>query len=246
MLPFKEKRTRTDGRLSPDEKTIYFSSEGALWQAARASLDAPFEGDRKILDSAEESEMNPSVSADGLTLFYAIGTKAQIKVATRTQTADTFNPGKLLSELGADVTQVILAPKGDALYYAQKYDLMMARKAGDKFSNITALDTLNDKEAAYSYEMLSVVSPDEKTIYFASLRPNAAAHPDAKYNYDIYKAARSAISEPFGKAQYMPDLSSAAFNEYPNWMSPDRCRLYLHRVSDGPENGIMIAKRPPG
>lgn len=90
-----------------------------------------------------------------------------------------------------------------------------------------------------SGELAPAPSPDELTLYFGSDRPDAPA----KGNVDIWMTKRAAASDPFEPPLNVQELNTSAL-EWPDWLSPDNCRLYFDR--DGATGRrIYVAERAP-
>jgi hypothetical protein len=82
-----------------------------------------------------------------------------------------------------------------------------------------------------------VLSTDALTIYWNS-KPSGKS----PTGLDIWTATRPALNAPFASLQQVPSLNSAA-DDYPNWISPDGCRLYM--TSDrGGMYEPYVASRP--
>lgn len=95
------------GGISADALTIYFGSNRNgnfdMYQATRATRDAPFENVTLLSPdlSSSRTENFPSVTPDGLTLYFhrsvEVG-KPRIWTATRESTADPFTEGRDLGD----------------------------------------------------------------------------------------------------------------------------------------------------
>jgi hypothetical protein len=59
----------------------------------------------------------------------------------------------------------------------------------------------------------------------------------------IQSATRATTSDNFGALTPSHELDSAE-GEYPTWLSPDQCRLYLTRNVGG-QTDIFVASRSP-
>jgi len=81
-----------------------------------------------------------------------------------------------------------------------------------------------------------VLSADELTMY-VSTRASYSASPH------VAVMTRSDAQAPFGPPVQLHELDSTD-GEYPTWVSPDQCRLYLTRVVDG-HGDLFVASRAP-
>ncbi|MEO8184576.1 MAG: hypothetical protein ABI895_37685 [Deltaproteobacteria bacterium] len=85
------------------------------------------------------------------------------------------------------------------------------------------------------------LTPDELTAYFASTRRDLAGPGD----YDLYRARRSAIAEPFAQPSLVPIVNSA-FSERKAVLSLDGLRLFFSsdRPGVGAGDDIYVSTRP--
>jgi Tol biopolymer transport system component len=118
--------------LSPDGLTLYFDSDrpgGAglydLWFTTRATPTTPFGPAQNLIElNTAVNENTPSITADGLALFYDVSsttTKADIWVATRATTADPFSPGSPVAELdliGSVDTSPSISASGERITFS--------------------------------------------------------------------------------------------------------------------------------
>jgi len=85
------------------------------------------------------------------------------------------------------------------------------------------------------------LTPDELTAYFASTRSDLAGPGD----YDLYRATRSAIAEPFATPSLVPIVNSA-FSERKAVLSVDGLQLFFssNRPGVGTGDDIYVSARP--
>jgi hypothetical protein len=85
------------------------------------------------------------------------------------------------------------------------------------------------------------LTPDELTAYFASNRPDLAGPGD----YDLYRAKRSTIAEPFGQPSLVPLVNSDS-SERKAVLSADGLRLFFSsdRPGLGAGDDIYVSVRP--
>jgi len=121
--------------LIPDELVLFFGGRGIsggyggqdLWMASRTDAASPF-ADVTNLSGLNTSadEGRPSVTADGLTLFFASNRNgvSEIFVATRHSVDVPFGPAEHLSALdapGAGCSQPGVTGDGTTLYFVRGY-----------------------------------------------------------------------------------------------------------------------------
>lgn len=96
--------------------------------------------------------------------------------------------------------------------------------------------------AELSYEGASdqdpTLSPDGRTLYLASDRPDSLA----QGGHDIFVATRLAPSESWGAPVLVPELSSPA-EDLPGCLSADGLRLYMATDRDSPSPNLYLATR---
>jgi hypothetical protein len=87
-----------------------------------------------------------------------------------------------------------------------------------------------------------VLSADGLEIFFASTRGQSGA---AARN-DIWHAVRSTTADGFGAPTRVAELSADATEDFPTWLSPDRCTLMFSSDRPGGNGGldIWMATRP--
>jgi hypothetical protein len=227
-------------RLSADELTIYYAQDPGtvgpsvpaapdIFRATRSSPTDSFPPGAALLDvDAQDTEMDPSVTSDGLTIFYTIdyvnktycttqGGLCIAKASRPSTTAGFTNPTFVVNSPGYQRYPYV-AGSGPTLYYAtssnssQSWDLTSSAGAG-------AFVSINGA----GVETSPVVSPDELVLYFASDRGSEAGG-----QLDIWVATRNSTNDPFGSPTRVEALSTPS-NEYPGFISADGCRLYLTR-----------------
>lgn len=85
-----------------------------------------------------------------------------------------------------------------------------------------------------------VVTPDMLRAYFSSNRAGSQ-------NYDVFTATRATKTDPWSGIVKVPELSGPGA-QYPSWVSPDGCRLYITTSQPDGANAavydIVVAERP--
>ncbi|HEY3666462.1 MAG TPA: hypothetical protein VGL19_10700 [Polyangiaceae bacterium] len=242
-LRFDVNRDRTDGRLSADEKTLYYHAYDGIWVATRPTRDAAFDSDRDLLEQPSVILLLPNIVADGSKLYYTLMAAPPpasselmpgMYVADRPSTADgDFNLGTRLGAFTAGDGSLFMAPNGDHAYFERDNQLWVAQRAGTDFAPATQLTSL---VAPDSFRLMPVVNAEERVLYFASS--------DGSANYDIYEAGWNDDSAAFEDPKPVTELNGPA-PELPSWLSPDGCRLYFHRYDkDWNFPQLMVASKP--
>lgn len=117
-----------------------------------------------------------------------------------------------------------ILPDGGTLYFEGGTDpgnpeLYRASGAPPTFGgSATLLASVNGPTGDFA----PVVTDDELEMFFASDRKTGAS-----IALDIYTSTRTSTSVPFGAPQLVTNLSNDADVDWPLWISPDRCSLYL-------------------
>jgi Tol biopolymer transport system component len=246
-LPLNDTLTPAWGpRLSADQLTLYFTSADDNFVATRATLMDEFSNPVPLaaINSAA-ADMAPSLTADGLTYFLETTRAGDVKIffAKRNAVGEEFSTPVLVEGVNTNDPGVIdfqpyVTPNGDALYFGSTrgpdgdHDLYRAeREAGsDRFQPPVALASINS-----SVDVWPVISPDELTLYFASAR-SLRGSPG---NFDVLMATRGNKQQDFGAVRLVPGVNSPDA-DYPSWISPDACTLYMTR---GPTPAMYVATR---
>lgn len=242
------------GWQTADGLTVYFSrnptggSAFDLYVATRASLDAPFAGARLLEPSRVNTENRPIVTDDGLSLFLECvndASKARIHVSTRSAPSDVFpmhEPVPFETEPAANDFNPWISGDGLHMYFTSDRlgfnDVFTSTRAttASPFGTPMPVTELNSMWGDY----MGALSIDGLEILFESTRDTNFA------NGDIFHALRATPTEPFGAPTKLTELSDAVTNEYPSWVSPDRCQLmFTSNRGGGPgRDDVWIASRP--
>lgn len=245
------------GRLTPDELTIFFSSFRAggaggadLYTATRAQRTDPFGTPANLGAPINEStgETMPSISGDGLTLYFvsdrAYG--AHVWFSTRPSVASAFTAPQVAAGLNAaafDLRPYILPDNATILLDSTRlddaglFDLFSAHAVDGGFSVPAVVNGVNSPT---HNEISAAMTPDQLVLYFASDRPGT------KGGFDLFLATRAASGDPFGVATPVAELNTAG-DEIPDWISADSCRLYFSSVN-APNSGdydLYVAEKTP-
>jgi Tol biopolymer transport system component len=237
--------------LSSDELTAYVSA-GSSWQVAdlytamrptRADTFAPLTQLTAL--NSPDAELNVSVTANGLTLFMDSNRSGEGRIysASRSTTDESFGPPGLLSFLQItpppEEFDPYVLPDGTAVYFTANTPTQGA------FHRAT-LNTVAPPTSGAPAPVVAtfgpqarnpVVTADELTIYFALEGSAGTAWGD------IWMATRAARDLPFNSPVPVTELNTSD-EEYPQWISPDGCRLYFSRqMSAGAFS--YVAERAP-
>jgi Tol biopolymer transport system component len=224
-----------EGRLSPDELTIYFlstrSGNNDIFTASRASRTDAFGTPQPMTSlNTASAEGWPTVTADGLTLFFEsnVSGRYQTYVATRTTLVAQFAAPALVANVniaGSDTGQAAVLPNQSALYLVNNgTGAGNLYRAGlnttGQFGTPVEVSTINTP----SDEFAPTPTSDELVLYFGSSRLD----PPAKGAMDIWMTRRTSTAASWDPPTNVQELNTTAF-EWPDWLSPDRCRLYFTR-----------------
>lgn len=244
--------------LTGDELEIVFEGRAAagaplqLFAATRGkatdSWGAPAaDGVTAAVNGGPRDVKEPSVTPDGLTLVFMSKTAAgdatqSLMRSTRGSVAVAFAaPEAIVSPFYNGVTigqPFLLAAPGNLYMRTGEGRLAVADRFGAGFG---APVPLAIPAPAPSGRLGSpVVNRDETRVYFA--QSQGVTVDDA----DIAVVTRASTGVPFGN----PTKLGAPVNvpgaaDAPDWLSPDRCRLYLTSGRDGTEGHLYVATRAP-
>jgi hypothetical protein len=204
--------------------------------------------DTLVLGDPTIEELTPSITANGLELYYIVLTKNKtdetrpmrgIHVSERKSPSEKFVFGRRLKEL-PDLPEgsgyPFIAPNGNTLYFVMAWKIWTATKVDGVFTQLKELAELT-KDESWTYDLFPTVSSDEKTLFFASMRPS---DPLGSSNPHIYWAHRDKLGDAFGDLVFSGNLNLKEITNQPLWVSPDGCRLYFSRGS----TLLMVAHRP--
>jgi hypothetical protein len=230
----------TSLRLSPDLLTGYFTqqvieADGGydlthIYTATRTSPLGAFSTAVNLasLNSAL-GETHPSVTGDGLTIFFDESTNG-IEIATRTTTAAAFGTAAPLQNVNTgSEAYPFVRQDAQALYFERSSDLYRSTWTGSAFDVGTAVTELNTSAS----ETYSTVTPDDLVIYFSSERTDGGA----LGGFDIWVATRASSTEQFGSPHNVTEVNTAPNDEKATFITSDRCSLYFWRQAPNPSDG---------
>lgn len=236
-------------RLTQDELVAYFQSNrdgGAglldIYSATRSGLDA---GWTKVTNigtvNSTSSEYEPSISNDQLRLYLVYA--SDVYEATRGATTAPFSAPTAVTPLDTTASESgpYLLPNGNVYFTSTRasdagvFALYVATPGSD--GGFGAPTAVSGADFATGEIRFGAVTPDELVLYFASTRTGNLG------GRDIYVATRATPTDAFGPARQVAEVSSAS-NEYPDWISPDRCRLYFtSNRGDAGDDNIYVAEK---
>ncbi len=226
--------------LSADELRAYVTHARSLEVHSRASASGPFDTRRELLPGVVPTTV--SLSDDELELYYWSYGEQKIRSSRRAAVSADFAPGGVVAALNPLLESVDPFPvpgSGAAMYFAASgtdggasYRIYRSARDQGAFGPPSKVD-LGDY-----YTVSPVVTDDELVLYFGSNRPGSAGA------NDVFVATRARAADPFGPPRRVAELSSAR-DEYPRWLSRDRCRLYFARDTSTAANDVYVAKRTP-
>jgi hypothetical protein len=203
--------------------------------ATRSSPTSPFGAPVPLTAiNATGGATGPSLTGDGLTMYYALTTSqdtGDIYVTHRASLAAAFGPGTPVTGLNSTVQDLdpFITADGSTLYFdsarsSTALHLYFAvRQANGSFATPQAMTAFNTNMV----DGHPVVSRDGLTLYWSSTRTDGGAQGLT----DIWMASRSSIAGDFGTPVRVPELSSVK-GESVSWISPDNCMVLLQ--SDRP------------
>ena len=240
LIPSINSDVRDQGAELIDDLTIIFGSDRppgtGLYVATRATPTGPFGTPAPLTAiNATGGATGPTLTADGLTMYYALTTgqdPGDIYVTHRNSRADAFVAGTRVA--GVNTTAADLDPfisaDGATLYFdsaqgGTALHLYVAlRQPSGSFATPQALTAFNTG----AVDGHPVLSPDGLTLYWSSTRTDGGP----KGGTDIWSARRTSTAGEFAGPAPVAELNSP-MNESMSWVSPDNCMVLLQ--SDRPD-----------
>jgi Tol biopolymer transport system component len=256
LTGFNTANAETTPRLTADELELYFhdnqrTTNVNLYWAQRSTISEPFGAPLALTQvNTAVGEYNPSVSSDGLMLFFesprVSGQGLHLYITTRTSRVGEFGaPSKIAGVNSATVanndSQPFVTADGQELWFTSNragglggHDIYRAIWNGSSFANVAAVTALSTN----AMDFQPALSADKLTVYLSSNRSGG------KGSFDIWTAHRSTTNDGFPAPSLVPELNSSAV-EYVGWLSPDNCRLYFSSEVAGTLD-LYVATRHPG
>jgi WD40-like Beta Propeller Repeat len=254
LIPGINSNVRDQGAELIDDLTIIFGSDRSpgtgLYMATRSTPTSPFGVPAPLTAiNATGGATGPTLTADGLTMYYALTTAqdpGDIYVTRRNSRADAFVPGTRVigvNSTGSELDPFISAD-GSTLYFDSTQATGVAlhlyvalRQTSGGFATPQALTAFNTS----AVDGHPVLSADGLTLYWSSTRTDSGV----KGGTDIWSARRTSTAGEFASPAPVAELNSP-MNESMSWVSPDNCMVLLQ--SDRPDGvglqDIYQAVRP--
>jgi hypothetical protein len=196
-----------------------------------------------VFDSG--SEWGPSLSADGLTLYFAQSGSGQHDLyrATRPDRGVTFSTPIALTALNTDDDEgtPFISSDGLRLYFHANRagglggrDLYVATRSSVavEFTSAELLANVNSAD----FDHLARLSPDELTLWFTSTRDGGAG------GADLWTASRASIDAPFGTPILFDAINGSSGDES-GWVTQDGLVLIFDSIRDGSGSEIFTTSR---
>lgn len=247
-------------RLSPDGLELFLARKLSgtttriVHQYRRTSLTAPWTNDTTIAQLSKTAT-NANTTADLMTLtpsgttaffqFYYSGPPSDNKgifmtARTGLNAVDWTAPATISgmgSDQGLGDEAPFLTADGKHLYFFSKradgtnFHAMHADVAGTTVSAIDRVHVQFPNAMNPPNEFATIVTPDERTLYFASYTAGIDSGVLQRY---LYKATRATTASDFTQAEIVPELYVESAFTSPTWVSADGCAI------------LFISNRAPG
>jgi hypothetical protein len=233
-------------RLSQDEQTIFYATgtPARLMVARRSDPKLPaFTGNQPVNGTnggPGRGEEFPAPTPDGTLLYYDVvptdGTPGDLYVSTLLPDGGTA--GETFVDAGiVGAAKRFTFATSTTLWFARGIlsasDIFFAERASTSVSPATVVNEL----VTGVEDSAPVPTEDLLTLYFKSARTDLGG-PGGD---DIFVATRAKTTDKWGQLRNMTEINSAA-SDFPTWISPDGCRLYLSSNKTGSFQ-IYVASR---
>ncbi len=241
--------TNEMGRLTQDEKTLYFSRDGSdagpgnydVFVATRSGAGAKFSQGLPLNGGNTAGyDRAPSITADGL-FVYAHGPGpggSDVVVASRATTSASFAAFTALNGIATaeDEGNAYVLPNQSALYFnATRGGTSTIYRASHLGGGVFGTPQVVQGLASVANPGHAAVTTDERTMYINGGNTST--------EYDVYVARRPSTSSAFDAPKRVPELSTPEA-DYPTWVSDDDCVILLTHRRPGGTYEILIAERP--
>ncbi len=239
-------------RLLPNELTGVFQSnrDGGVggvdvYTATRISLGDTWTNVTDLVPiNTTAADNDPAISGDGLDIY--LSHAGDIYRATRPTPTGIFGTPAVVgsvSSAGTDFAPYIL-PDGSRLYLSSTRNsdagvssLFVASVTDAGFSSASPV---GGSGLGSGDNRFAAVTADDLVMYFASNRGGTGT----QGGFDVFVATRASTSVPFGSPRVVAEVSSTS-DEHADWVSADRCRLYLSSNRSGVDWDIYVATKVP-
>jgi len=207
-----------------------------VWTASRVAIDSVFD-EAALLEGANQIggfTYSVAIAQNGLNLYIQADPAgiSQLFFSTRNSLSEPFQPPGLLALGTVDGGDPWIDEDGRRLYFESSGGIFFADGEGPDFTSAIPLAELNSGQDDGS----PVLTQDELTIYFRRTPIGEGA------GMEIWMASRANRNAPFDDPREVAELNSD-IEDVPNWISPDGCRIYLHRYSAGLSD-LYVADKP--
>ncbi|MBA3397882.1 MAG: PD40 domain-containing protein [Deltaproteobacteria bacterium] len=215
-----------DPSLTGDLLELYFLRQGDLFRATRADASMPWSAPMPVVElNTAGTELRPSVSENGLTIYFSRGPLGDrdIFVSTRPSRTATWSPPDRLAldlnQPGSDELAGWSSPDGLTLLVESSvggsHDLYLATRAavGESFTSapFAELNSSSNDGAAWA-------TPDGRAIVFESNRTQTTAIWEANLEDDVWYL------------HHHVELDTARTDGTP-WLSPDGNVIVFSRTT---------------
>ncbi|MBC8468441.1 MAG: PD40 domain-containing protein [Planctomycetes bacterium] len=229
--------------LSTDGLSLFFASRRSgglegydIWIAVRATINDDWSEPVKLgptVNKTDQSEWDPSISSDGLELYFSRGpgkTNHDLFVTMRETTNDEWCTAVSLGEMinsSAEDGDPCISTDGLSLYFSSS----RTGGEGNRDLYVTTRLTKNDAWStpvnlgpiinSSSNDIAPSITPDGLTLLFSSKRPG-------KYSnyYDLWMTRRRTASDPWGEPINLGPIINTDDLDFAD-ISPDGQTLYL-------------------
>lgn len=188
----------------------------------------------------------PSVTSDGEYLVFGSlrdgGLKIFVAAAVNASFANATPREQRFTTPLTNANEPYVLGTGKALYFGatatgtSDYEIYRTTSWGtDAAAPIAKIDELSVPEASVKNQA-PVVTNDELEIFWASDRGLTGV------GLDIHRASRAATTDKFGTPEHLATLSNDG-NDWPVWISPDRCDLYFINKTPAGLATLRVASR---
>ena len=251
--------------ISADGLTLYFSESmdnpglngyggGDLWVTTRGTIDDEWLPPTNLGPTVNSSysDVNPAISADGLSLYFA-SNRAEgygswdLWMTTRETTSDSWGePVNLGSTVNGPTGEVFPSISGDGLeLYFAEWEVGRSGGYGSSDLWVTTRETTNDDWGqpinlgdtvnGPRFDGNPFILPDGLTLYFGSTRPTGGYG-----EMDIWMTRRTTDSEPWCTPVNLgPTVNSSAWEAMPS-LSANGSTLYFCSDRPGGSGGMDL------
>ncbi len=231
--------------MTRDELTAFMHRENtgvpnaSLLQTSRAAVGdafgAPSETNLNVVNAVAGSEYSPTVSSDGLALYFHRQTMTAIGVfvATRTAVGAPFANQTGVTVGGSALSDALsphLSADGQTLYWLDFQTFRLRQAARGATPSVFGASREVTPPDVYN----PVLSADELTLYFS----NGAGD-------DVLRTTRTSKAVSFGTGVRVDALSSTA-QDAPMFLTADGCVMILKSTRPGGSGGtdLWMSQRP--